>query len=94
MTIHTEFAEAPDAPSGAWTATHQMTVNGTRDGFTMADIRAAGKAAGLTPRQVAGAADDVRAAANTAASEYIDYTKALIAAGQIDLLAQVIGVTA
>ena len=49
-------------PSGAWTATHQMTVNGKRDGFTMADVRAAGKAAGLKPRQIASAADDVRAA--------------------------------
>ncbi len=49
-------------PSGAWTATHQMTVNGKRDGFTMADLRAAGKAAGLTPRQIATAFDDVRAA--------------------------------
>ena len=30
-------------PSGAWTATHQMTVNGKRDGFTIADVRAAAK---------------------------------------------------
>ncbi len=27
-------------PSGSWTATHQMTVNGKRDGFVMADIQA------------------------------------------------------
>jgi len=34
-------------PSGSWTAAHQMTVNGKRDGFLTADIRAAGKSAGL-----------------------------------------------
>lgn len=26
-------------PSGAWTSTHQMTLNGKRDGFTMGDFR-------------------------------------------------------
>ena len=49
-------------PSGSWTATHQMTLNGVRDNFTMADVRAGGKAAGLKPRQVAAAMDDVRGA--------------------------------
>ena len=34
-------------PSGSWTATHQMTLNGKRDGFLRADIRAVGKSAGL-----------------------------------------------
>ena len=34
-------------PSGSWTATHQMTINGKRDGFLKADIRAVGKSAGL-----------------------------------------------
>lgn len=34
-------------PSGAWTATHQMTLNGKRDGFTMADLRAAAKGANM-----------------------------------------------
>ena len=27
-------------PAGAWTATHQMTLNGKRDGFTLDDFRA------------------------------------------------------
>lgn len=27
-------------PSGRWTARHQMTINGRRDGFTLADLRA------------------------------------------------------
>jgi serine/threonine-protein kinase HipA len=30
---------------GAWTATHQMTMNGKRDGFTMADFEACARAA-------------------------------------------------
>lgn len=32
-------------PSGSWTATHQMTLNGKRDGFTLADFEACAKAA-------------------------------------------------
>lgn len=34
-------------PSGAWTAAHQMTMNGRRDGFTMDDFVACGKAASM-----------------------------------------------
>jgi serine/threonine-protein kinase HipA len=34
-------------PSGAWTATHQMTLNGKRDGFVMGDFRAAAKSANM-----------------------------------------------
>lgn len=34
-------------PSGAWTATHQMTMNGKRDGFTMDDFNACGKTASM-----------------------------------------------
>jgi serine/threonine-protein kinase HipA len=34
-------------PSGAWTATHQMTLNGKRDGFTMTDFGAAAKSANM-----------------------------------------------
>lgn len=32
-------------PSGLWTATHQMTLNGKRDGFTMADFKACARSA-------------------------------------------------
>jgi hypothetical protein len=32
-------------PSGAWTASHQMTMNGKRDGFTRADFEACARAA-------------------------------------------------
>jgi len=34
-------------PDGAWTGRHQMSVNGRRDGFTMADLAAAAATAGL-----------------------------------------------
>ncbi len=34
-------------PSGRWTGTHQMTINGKRDDFLRADMRAAGRSAGL-----------------------------------------------
>ena len=49
-------------PSGPWTATHQMTMNGKRDGFTMGDFRACGRSA-LLPRGRADAVvDQVREA--------------------------------
>jgi serine/threonine-protein kinase HipA len=32
-------------PSGSWTSTHQMTLNGRRDGFTMEDFEACAKSA-------------------------------------------------
>ncbi len=32
-------------PSGTWTSTHQMTLNGKRDGFTLADFEACAKSA-------------------------------------------------
>jgi len=34
-------------PASPWTATHQMTINGRRDGFTLADFRASARSAGL-----------------------------------------------
>lgn len=34
-------------PAGPWTATHQMTLNGKRDGFTEDDFAACAKAAGM-----------------------------------------------
>jgi serine/threonine-protein kinase HipA len=39
-------------PSSAWTDKHQMTLNGKRDGFTLADFRAAAQTASL-PRSAA-----------------------------------------
>ena len=34
-------------PAGQWTARHQMSMNGKRDGFTVADLRAVAGVAGL-----------------------------------------------
>jgi serine/threonine-protein kinase HipA len=34
-------------PAGAWTASHQMTMNGKRDKFTMDDFKACAKAASM-----------------------------------------------
>lgn len=39
-------------PSGAWTNQHQMSLGGKRDFFTLDDLVAGGKAAGLTKRAV------------------------------------------
>jgi serine/threonine-protein kinase HipA len=37
-------------PTGDWTATHQMSVNGKRDQLTRADLLAVGRSAQLKPR--------------------------------------------
>jgi len=50
-------------PAGAWTATHQMTMNGKRDGFTLADFRACGRTALLTRGRAEAIVDQVIAAA-------------------------------
>jgi serine/threonine-protein kinase HipA len=34
-------------PAGSWTATHQMTMNGKREGFTLEDFRACAKSASM-----------------------------------------------
>lgn len=54
MNMHGHWSLAPAFdvtysynPSGAWTAQHQMTLNGKRDGFTLADFRACAKTAML-----------------------------------------------
>lgn len=47
-------------PSGLWTASHQMTINGRRDGFTLADFRACAKAASLRRSLVAEVIEEVR----------------------------------
>ena len=38
-------------PEGRWTSTHQMTINGKRDNFTLADFHACGKSARLKQGQ-------------------------------------------
>lgn len=46
-------------PSGAWTSSHQMTVNGKRDGFTRADLRAVARVAGLRQGRADAVLDEV-----------------------------------
>jgi serine/threonine-protein kinase HipA len=48
-------------PSGMWTATHQMTINGKRDGFVKSDVRAVGKSAGLKQGQADSLLEEVTA---------------------------------
>ncbi len=49
-------------PSGSWTATHQMTLNGKRDGFTLEDFGACAKAALMKRGRAATIIEEVRAA--------------------------------
>ncbi|MCX6847198.1 MAG: type II toxin-antitoxin system HipA family toxin [Verrucomicrobia bacterium] len=49
-------------PSGAWTAMHQMTMNGKRDGFTLADFETCAKAAVMKRGRAASILDEVVAA--------------------------------
>jgi len=49
-------------PSGSWTATHQMTLNGKRDGFTHADFATCAKSALMKRGRAATIIDQVRAA--------------------------------
>ena len=46
-------------PSGAWTATHQMTLNGKRDGFTSADFDACAKTASMKRGRAANIIEEV-----------------------------------
>ncbi len=49
-------------PAGLWTATHQMTMNGKRDGFTLADFEDCAKSAQMKRGRAAAILDEVRAA--------------------------------
>lgn len=49
-------------PSGAWTARHQMTLNGKRDDFVMGDIREGARSAGLKRGRADAILEQVRAA--------------------------------
>lgn len=48
-------------PSGAWTASHQMTMNGKRDNFTMEDFNACAKAASMKRGRAAKIVAEVQA---------------------------------
>jgi serine/threonine-protein kinase HipA len=47
-------------PTGAWTSSHQMTLNGKRDNFTMDDFEACGKLARLKQGQARRLIDEVQ----------------------------------
>ena len=49
-------------PSGSWTATHRMTLNGKRDNFRKADIRTVGRSAGLKQGRALSLLEEVVAA--------------------------------
>jgi len=49
-------------PSGSWTATHQMTMNGKRDGFTRDDFAACANVAVMKRGRAAKIIEEVRAA--------------------------------
>jgi serine/threonine-protein kinase HipA len=49
-------------PSGSWTATHQMTMNGKRDGFALKDFEACAKAAVMKRGRAAKIIEEVRGA--------------------------------
>jgi len=46
-------------PAGAWTARHQMSINGKRDGFTVRDFRACAETAGLVRGRAEAMLEDV-----------------------------------
>ena len=52
-------------PAGLWTATHQMTINGKRDGFTLADFEGCARSALMKRGRAAAILDEVRAAVET-----------------------------
>ncbi len=66
-------------PSGNWTATHQMTVNGKRDGFVMADIQAVAKSAGLKR----GRAEALYAEVRTAVERWKDFAAKAKLSGEV-----------
>lgn len=49
-------------PAGQWTATHQMTLNGKRDQFTLADFRACARSALMKRGRAEAILEEVRAA--------------------------------
>jgi serine/threonine-protein kinase HipA len=49
-------------PTGRWTATHQMTMNGKRDGFTLDDFRACARTALMKRVRAEAIVENVRAA--------------------------------
>jgi len=47
-------------PAGAWTASHQMSMNGKRDGFTLEDFKACAKSASMKRGRAEAIVEEVR----------------------------------
>lgn len=58
-------------PSGAWTASHQMTLNGKRDDFTLEDFRSCAKAASMKR----GRAETIVRQVQATVSRWLDYAE-------------------
>jgi serine/threonine-protein kinase HipA len=58
-------------PSGAWTARHQMTLNGKRDDFVLEDFKSCAKAASMKR----GRAETILAEVQDIASRWTDYAE-------------------
>ena len=58
-------------PNGLWTATHQMTVNGKRDGFVLDDLKACARAASMKR----GRAEAILAEITDVVSHWPDYAR-------------------
>jgi serine/threonine-protein kinase HipA len=58
-------------PTGIWTASHQMTMNGKRDGFTLGDFRACAKSALMKRGRAEAIVEEVRAAV----AKWLDYAE-------------------
>ena len=52
-------------PSGSWTATHQMTLNGKRDGFALEDFEACAANAAMKRGRAEAIVEEVRAAVSS-----------------------------
>jgi len=48
-------------PAGSWTAQHQMTINGKRDGYTLADLQACANSALMKRGRAEAIIEEVRA---------------------------------
>ncbi len=71
-------------PNGAWTASHQMTMNGKRDAFTLDDFRACAKSALMKRGRAESIVDEVRAAV----ARWPDYAEQAHVPGQWRTLIQ------
>lgn len=58
-------------PTGKWTSTHQMTLNGKRDGFTLADFRACAESVSMKRGRAETILEEVR----SAVSRWTDYAE-------------------